>query len=92
MSKISRAALFDALNAYTIPGTSATLTTLKAVKGIDVTEDKVTVLLQLAESFKEQVQPMKAALEQLILAQPGVGSVDIEVGWEKSSQIEFKRE
>ncbi len=90
MSKISRAALFEALNAYTIPGTSATLTTLKAVKGLDVTEDKVTVLLQLAESFKDQVQPMKAALEQLILAQPGVGSVDIEVGWEKSSQIEFK--
>ena len=90
MTKISRAALFEALNAYTVPGTESTLMALKAVRGIDVTEDRVTVLLQLAESFQDRVQAMKQALEELILAQPGVGGVDIEVGWEKAPQVEFK--
>jgi len=90
MTKISRAALFEALNAYTVPGTNATLTTLKAVKGIDVTEGKVTVLLQLMEAYQDRVQVIKDALEALILQQPGVTSADIEIGWEKTAQVEFK--
>jgi ATP-binding protein involved in chromosome partitioning len=90
MTKISRAALFEALNAYVVPGTSATLTTLKAIKGIDVTEGKVTVLLQLLEAYQDRVQVIKQALETLILAQAGVASADIEIGWEKTAQVEFK--
>jgi ATP-binding protein involved in chromosome partitioning len=90
MTKISRAALFEVLNAYVVPGTSATLTTLKAVKGIDVTEGKVTVLLQLLEAYQDRVQAIKEALEKLILQQPGVTSAEIEIGWEKTAQVEFK--
>ena len=90
MTKISRAALFEALNAYQVPGTEATLMALKAVRGIDVTEDRVTVLLQLAESFQDRVQAIKGALEAILLRQPGVGSVEVEVGWEKTPQVEFK--
>jgi ATP-binding protein involved in chromosome partitioning len=90
MTKISRAALFEALNAYVVPGTNATLLNLKAVKGIDVTENKVTVLLQLMESYQDRVQVIKQALEELILNQPGVAAADIEIGWEKTAQIEFK--
>ena len=90
MTKISRAALFEALNAYVVPGTSATLTTLKAVKGIDVTEGKVTVLLQLMEAYQDRVQVIKEALEKLILEQPGVASAEIEIGWEKPAQVDFK--
>ena len=90
MTKISRAALFEALNAYVVPGTSANLTALKAVKGIDVTEDKVTVLLQLAEAYQDRVQVIKQALESLILQQPGVAAAEIEIGWEKLAQVEFK--
>ena len=90
MTKISRAALFEALNAYVVPGTNASLTTLKAVKGIDVTEGKVTVLLQLMEAYQDRVQVIKDALEALILQQPGVTSADIEIGWEKTAQVEFK--
>lgn len=90
MTKISRAALFEALNAYVVPGTSATLTTLKAIKGIDVTEGKVTVLLQLLEAYQDRVQAIKDALEQLILAQPGVTAAEVEIGWEKTAQVEFK--
>jgi ATP-binding protein involved in chromosome partitioning len=90
MTKISRAALFEVLNAYVVPGTNASLTTLKAVKGIDVTEGKVTVLLQLLEAYQDRVQAIKQALETLILAQPGVTSAEIEIGWEKTAQVEFK--
>jgi ATP-binding protein involved in chromosome partitioning len=90
MTKISRAALFEALNSYVVPGTSATLSTLKAVKGIDVTEAKVTVLLQLMESYRDRVQVMKEALEGLILQQPGVAAAEVEIGWEKTAQVEFK--
>jgi len=90
MTKISRAALFEALNTYVVPGTNATLSTLKAVKGIDVTEGKVTVLLQLMEAYRDRLDVMKQALEGLILQQPGVASAEIEIGWEKTAQVEFK--
>lgn len=90
MSKISRAALFEVLNAYVVPGTDASLTTLKAVKGIDVTEGKVTVLLQLMEAYQDRVQAIKQALEALILQQPGVASAEIEIGWERTAQVAFK--
>ncbi len=90
MTKISRATLFEALNAYVVPGTNASLATLKAVKGIDVTEGKVTVLLQLLEAYQDRVQVIKQVLEDLILQQPGVTSVDIEIGWEKMAQVTFK--
>jgi len=90
MTKISRAALFEALNGYLVPGTTSTLANLKALKGIDVTEGKVTVLLQLMESYQDRVQVIKQALEALILAQPGVEAAEVEIGWEKTAQVEFK--
>jgi len=77
MTKISRAALFEALNTYVVPGTNATLTTLKAVKGIDVTEGKVTVLLQLLEAYQDRVQVIKDALEALIRQQPEIGRAHV---------------
>ena len=42
-TRISRAAIYDALNSYQVPGTEATLVALKAVRGIDVAEPKVGV-------------------------------------------------
>jgi ATP-binding protein involved in chromosome partitioning len=90
MTKISRAALFEAMNAYMVPGTSTTLTNLKAIKGIDVTEGKVTVLLQLLDAYQDRVQAIKDALETMIRQQPGVTDVEIEIGWEKMAQVEFK--
>ncbi len=90
MPKISRAALFEALNAYVVPGTTATLLQLKAVKGMDVDQGKVTVLLQLMEAYKDRVQVIKEAVEELILNQPGVMDAEIEIGWEQSAQVEFK--
>lgn len=88
--KISRAALFDVLNSYEVPGTSATLVALKAVKGIDVAEGRVTVMLQLVDAYQDREQVMKQALETLILTQPGVEAVEVEIAWEKTAQLEFK--
>jgi len=88
--KISRAALFDVLNSYQVPGTSATLVALKAVKGIDVNEGRVTVMLQLVDAYQDREQAMKQALEELILNQPGVEAVDVEIAWEKTASVEFK--
>ena len=90
MTKISRATLFEALNAYVVPGTTATLLQLKAVKGMDVNEGKVTVLLQLMEAYQDRVQAIKEAVEELLLNQPGVMDAEIEIGWEKTAQVEFK--
>ncbi len=88
--KISRAALFDVLNSYQVPGTSATLVALKAVKGIDVNEGRITVMLQLVDAYQDREQVMKQALEELILNQPGVEAVDVEIAWEKTASVEFK--
>jgi ATP-binding protein involved in chromosome partitioning len=88
--KISRAALFDVLNAYTVPGTSATLTVLKAVKGLDVAEGRVTVLLQLLDAYQDREQAIKQALTDAIRQQPGVEAVEVEIAWEKGAQVEFK--
>ena len=44
-TRISRAAIYDALNTYQVPGTSATLVALKAVRGIDVLNWFMVVLL-----------------------------------------------
>jgi len=88
--KISRAALFDVLNSYQVPGTSATLVALKAVKGIDVAEGRVTVMLQMVDAYQDREQVMKQALEELILNQAGVEAVDVEIAWEKTASVEFK--
>ena len=88
--KISRAALFDVLNSYQVPGTSSTLVALKAVKGIDVNEGRVTVMLQMVDAYQDREQVMKQALEELILNQPGVEAVDVEIAWEKTASVEFK--
>ncbi len=88
--KVSRAALFDILNAYTVPGTSATLTVLKAVKGLDVAEGRVTVLLQLLDAYQDREQAIKQALTDAIRPQPGVEAVEVEIAWEKGAQVEFK--
>ncbi len=87
--KISRAAIFDALNAYQVPGTSATLVALKAVKGIDVQENWVGVQLQLLDAYQDREAEIRKALEQK-LREAGAENGEIRIQWEKSPQVEFK--
>jgi len=88
--KVSRAALFDALNAYQVPGTSASLVALKAVKGMDVAEGRVRVSLQLLDAYQDREKVIRQNLEEILGKQDGVVSVAVDIAWEKSPQVEFK--
>ena len=90
MSKISRAALFDALNAYHVPGTSASLVTLKAVKGIDVAESEVRVGLQLLDAYKDREAVIRHEVQGHLRAVDGVTTVHVDIAWEASPQVTFK--
>ena len=73
--KISRASLFDALNAYQVPGTSATLVALKAVKGLDVDGGRITVRLQMLDAYQDREAEIRKAIQQRIGSVDGVESV-----------------
>ncbi len=88
--RISRAAIFDAVNAYQVPGTSATLTTLKAVKGINVEEGAITVSLSLLDAYQDREQAIRQNLAERIQQQDAVKSVHIHIDWEKTPQVEYK--
>jgi ATP-binding protein involved in chromosome partitioning len=88
--KVSRAALFDALNAYQVPGTSATLVALKAVKGLDVEGGKVAVRLQLLDAYQDREVEIRKAIQQRIGSVDGVESVTVDITWDKTPQVEFK--
>jgi len=88
--KVSRAALYDALNAYQVPGTSASLVALKAVKGMDVADGRVRVTLQLLDAYQDRENVIRLNLRDALLQQEGVRAVDVEIAWEKSPQVEFK--
>lgn len=88
--KISRASLFDALNAYQVPGTSATLVALKAVKGLDVEGGRITVRLQMLDAYQDREAEIRKAIQQRIGSVDGVESVTVEIAWDKTPQVEFK--
>jgi len=89
-TRISRAAIYDALNSYQVPGTSATLVALKAVRGIDVAEPKVTVQLQLLDAYKDREAEIRRAVAERVGQIPGVEQVDLLLEWEKTPEPEFK--
>ena len=88
--KVSRAALYDALNAYQVPGTSASLVALKAVKGMDVAEGRIRVSLQLLDAYQDREQVIRQNLQETLGNQEGVVSVEVDITWEKSPQVEFR--
>ena len=89
-SRISRAAIYDALNTYQVPGTSATLVALKAVRAIDVTEAKVGVQLHLLDAYRDREADIRTAVSAAVAQVPGVEQVDILVEWERTPEPEFK--
>ena len=89
-SRISRAAVYDILNAYQVPGTNANLVTLKAVKGIEVSETEVLVQLHLMDAYKDREGVIKQAIQGLLSEVPGVEHAQVNVEWEKSPEVEVK--
>ncbi len=88
--RISRAAIFDAVNSYQVPGTSATLTTLKAVKSINVDGNAITVSISLLDAYQDREQAIRQALAERLQQQDAVKEVEIQIDWEKTPQVEFK--
>ena len=89
-TRISRAAIYDALNGYQVPGTGATLVALKAVKGVDVGETEVVVQLQLLDAYKDREAVIRKALETALGQVAGVERVSVELTWEKTPEADFK--
>ena len=89
-TRISRASIYDVLNAYHVPGTESTLVNLKAVKGIEVSETDVLLQLHLMDAYKDREGVIKDALITLLTKVPHVERVQVTVEWEKSPEVDFK--
>jgi ATP-binding protein involved in chromosome partitioning len=89
MSKVSRAAIYDALNGYQVPGTSSTLLALKAVKGIDVEGERVTVDLSLLDAYKDREEVIRETLLGSLHSAHAT-SVEIRFQWEPTPQPQYK--
>jgi len=89
-TRISRAAIYDVLNAYQVPGTGATLVALKAVKAIDINETEVTLQLHLLDAYKDREAVVRSAMTTLLGKVDGVTAVKVELEWEKTPEPDFK--
>lgn len=90
MSKPSRAALFDILNTWEVPGAQASLVALKAVKGIDMDGGRVRLSLTLLDAYRDREAVIRRALHERLGALEGVTGVDIEFAWEKTPEAQFR--
>ncbi len=90
MTQISRAALFDILNTWEVPGVQTSLVALKAVKGIDLEGAKVRLTLQLLEAYKDREELIGQALRERFSAVDGVEEVDLAFTWERAPEADFK--
>jgi ATP-binding protein involved in chromosome partitioning len=89
MSKVSRAVIYDALNTYQVPGTNASLLTLKAVKAIAVEGEHVTVELTLLDAYKDREAAIRDALSERVV-QAKAASVEIQFQWEPTPEAQYK--
>jgi ATP-binding protein involved in chromosome partitioning len=89
MTKVSRAAVYDALNAYQVPGTNATLMALKAVKGIEVDGSRLTVHLSLLDAYRDREEAVRQGLGKA-LAGTGAAPVEVSFQWEPTPEAQYK--
>jgi len=89
-SAISRAAIFDVVNHYTVPGVKVTLIQLKSIQSIEVEETKVILKLMLMDAYKDREKTIQQDLEQRILQVAGVSHVQVLFQWQPTPQVEFR--
>ena len=89
-TRISRAAIYDALNSYQVPGVEATLVGLKAVRGIDVGEGQVTLQLLLLDAYRDREAAIRQGVAEVLAKVAGVERVEIRLDWERTPEPEFK--
>ena len=89
-SAISRAAIFDVVNHYIVPGVQVTLIQLKSIQSIEVEESKVILKLVLMDAYKDREKTIQQDLEQRILQVAGVSHVQVLFQWQPTPQVEFR--
>jgi ATP-binding protein involved in chromosome partitioning len=89
-TRISRAAIYDALNSFQVPGVEATLVGLKAVKGIDAEGGRVVLQLQMLDAYRDREGAIRQGVAAALGAVPGVESVEVQLDWERTPEPEFK--
>jgi len=89
-ARVSRAAIFEFLNTWEVPGTTSTLVSLKAVKAIDVDGARVRLEIQLPDAYKDRDFAIRQALEQEIVGMAGVEAFDLNLLWEKTPEAQFR--
>jgi len=88
MSKISRAAIYEALNHYEVPGAHSTLVALKAVKGLEVDGQRVTIHLTLLEAYRDRETQIRGDLEALLLE---LGAqVEVVFEWQPMPEVQTR--
>ncbi|MDR0499085.1 MAG: Mrp/NBP35 family ATP-binding protein [Holophagales bacterium] len=80
--KISRAAIFKALDTTIIHGSDSSLMAMKAIKAIDLNEGRVQISIKLQEKYKELESVIRNQLGAAILAISNVERLDLAFEWE----------
>ena len=89
MARISRAAIFDILSAYALPGTEGGLVAQKAVKGVELEDGLVHVSLHLLEAHRGHAEAVRRDLQAQLGTVPGVERVEVDFTWEKMPEVAF---
>jgi len=80
--KISRAAIFYALDNFAVHGANSTLMAMRAVKAIELDGGRVQISVMLSEIYREQESDLRKRLAAAISAIEGVERADIAFEWE----------
>jgi len=86
MTKVSRAAIYDALSNCQVPGTDATLMTLKAVKAIEVDGDRAVIDLALQDVYRDR----EGALRSFLAKRLAGTSLEIRFRWEPTPEAQSR--
>jgi len=85
MAAATEGQIETALKSYVDPYLDSDLVSAKAVKNIQIEDDKVTVQLQLGFPAKGYVETLGAKLMPLLTSVEGIRSADIHVTWKVSA-------
>ncbi|WP_005033172.1 Mrp/NBP35 family ATP-binding protein [Holophaga foetida] len=88
MGKISRAAIYDVLNAFQAPGANASLVAMKAVQRMEVEEDRVLLDLRLSSVFQPHEAVMRQELETRLRERAGAAELTLRFAWERAPEVE----
>ena len=81
MSEVTKEQIEAAIKGYVEPNLEKDLVSAKSIKGIDIQGDAVKVNVLLGFPAKGVEDDIKEAIRERVQAVPGVGSVEVDLGW-----------